>query len=64
MEKKGVYRFFIMIDGVGNNCDEALINAMKNVGIEHPDKLAGDIDYKLIKELADVVYVQSEIGEA
>jgi|TARA_R100001480_G_scaffold153150_1_gene155920 hypothetical protein len=53
-----------MIDGVGNNCDEALINAMKNVGIEHPDKLAGDIDYKLIKELADVVYVQSEIGEA
>jgi len=63
MEKKGVYRFFIMIDGVGNNVDEALINAMKTVGMEHPDKLAGDIDYKLIKEIP-VVYIHSETGEA
>jgi hypothetical protein len=52
-----------MIDGVGNNCDEALINAFKKVGIEHPDKLAGDIDYKLIKEIP-VVYIHPEIVEA
>jgi len=64
MEKKGVYRFFIMIDGIGNNVDEALVNAMNSVGIDKPDKLTGDIDYKLIKEYKDIVYVHSKVGEA
>jgi len=63
MEKKGVYRFFITIEGVGNSVDEALVNAMKTVGIDKPDKLAGDIDYKLIKEIP-VIYIHSEIVEA
>jgi hypothetical protein len=53
-----------MIDGIGNNVDEALVNAMNSVGIDDPNKLTGDIDYKLIKEYKDIVYVHSKVGEA
>ena len=43
-----MYRFYITLDGYGDDVDDALINAFDSLGIKHR-AMIGEIDYEEIK---------------